>query len=143
MSQEVTYQSYWGFIDSVVNEIKEEVKSGDLDKDDVYDRVHETADGSQYCIYTHYAMKCLEFSQNEDEYFEQFGNLDAESFSDAMCKMAFYALRADIEQRLGNVDDLEVDSEDTGNAGCDACGMDDRMEGSKYCEDCAGEDPSV
>lgn len=26
--------------------------------------------------------------------------------------------------------------EDTGNAGCDGCGTNDRAEGSKYCEGC-------
>jgi hypothetical protein len=40
-----------------------------------------------------------------------------------------------LDQFLENADD-ESDPEDTGNAGCDECGMFDRVAGSRLCKGC-------
>lgn len=82
---------------AIAREIVEECEG---DEDTINDRLHETVDGHQWIIYTYYNAQVLTHSRNKDAYFENFGKLEVESYSDAMAKMAYAALEADVRAEL-------------------------------------------
>ena len=56
--------NYLSYVDSLAQDLKEEFQAGDID--DMYDRVHEDVDGSQWIIYYGKNMTVLEQSGNPD-----------------------------------------------------------------------------
>lgn len=68
--------------------------------------LHETIDGSEYIIYNCYHLPIIQFSDNEDYYIDNFGSESLEhslkegGLSGLHCAIAFYALYADVSERM-------------------------------------------
>jgi len=74
----------------------------DCDSEDKYaDRVHEDVDS--HLVYMSAAFEVLDKSRNCDAYFEDFGNLDASSYSEAITKMAYAAMSRDLFEVIEEV----------------------------------------
>jgi hypothetical protein len=74
------------------------------DDTDLYDRVHQMVDGSEWVIYYHRARKVLEYSPNETAGPDELGWKDfsagAESFGDLHVRGAYYAMSADVMEKV-------------------------------------------
>lgn len=71
-------------------------KEAEGDHDRALDLVHEAVDGHEWIIYTHHNAEVLQHSDNHEAYFDDCGQLEADSYSDAMIKMAFAAMHRDV-----------------------------------------------
>ena len=81
---------------------QELVKECEGDEKRISDSLHNAIDGHQWIIYTYYNCQVLTHSRNDNAYFKNFGPLTADSFSDAVAKMAFAALEADVQAELSD-----------------------------------------
>ena len=95
----MTKREYYHEIFDIVNELVSECEG---DEDRIQDMIHETVDGHQWIIYTHYNIEVLQHSNNHDAYFDNFGPLAADGFSDAMAKMAFAAMYQDCQEEVSD-----------------------------------------
>lgn len=93
----ITLQEYANECRAIADNIVEECAG---DEEQINDRLHETIDSHQWIIYTYYNLQVLTHSRNDGAYFDEFGALQADGFSDAMAKMAFAALEADVHEEL-------------------------------------------
>lgn len=104
--------SYWDDVRSYAEEIASEAVQQDAaERDDwMYDRLHETADGSQWVIYTYRAYLVAGLlSEHRDAYEDEIGGRPGGADVDAdVTTLAFWALRADIQ---GNVSILMAESD--------------------------------
>lgn len=99
-------------VQSIAAEIAAEVKSGDLARDDVYDRLHETIDGNQWVIYTYRAkLVCAFLSDNEDAAADEGMEIDHSEGID-WSAMAFFAMLADVNAALPDFDEEDDESEE-------------------------------
>ena len=105
------YYSRWyvGVVASLVERIKEDSEAGD----DLPDKIHEAVAGSQYIIYTSYHALILRQSKNDDAYMRAFGNEGLTEHSEYMQAAAFFALREDVTEELGDwqPEETEVEGE--------------------------------
>lgn len=68
--------------------------------------VELACDGNYWTIYTHAAIKLLQYSRNEDAFFEAGADLTGiTSFQDLMTTLAFYALCADVRAEMERGED--------------------------------------
>jgi len=106
------YYSRWyaGVVASLVEWIKEDSKAGD----DLPDKIHEAVDGSAYIIYTSYHALILRQSKNDDAYMRSFGNEGLTEHSEYMQAAAFFALREDVTEELGDWEPEETEVEGEG-----------------------------
>lgn len=72
------------------------VTEAEGDSDRAQELIHEAVDSHQWIIYTYFNGIVLEHSSNRGAYFENYGALGANSYSDAMIKMAFAAMHQDV-----------------------------------------------
>ncbi len=94
----LTEQSYYEEIRNIADNLAQET-GGDTDV--ASERVHETVDGHQWIIYTHYNAQVLHCSRNEGAYFDAYGPLEGcESYSDVTVKLAFAAMCQDVHEEL-------------------------------------------
>jgi len=101
----ITQKQYWKEVDDLAKQIAEEARAeGDRDR-----VLHETIDGHEWIIYTWAYPWVLMHSRNEDALFEQLGPQEAESYSDIMRSMAFWALREDVANELAGIEEPEED----------------------------------
>ena len=75
------------YYDEIASLAADIVKEAEGDRETAFDRAHETVDGHQWIIYTRYNAQVLDHSSNESAHFDNFGPLEADSYSDAMAKM--------------------------------------------------------
>lgn len=96
-------RDYWQDVRDVVEDLREEIKRGNLEPDaEAIDTwIHETIDGHQRVIYTHYARETLLFVDNPDAYEEEMGEKPQ-----TVEQAAYFAFRKDVVDQIGNVDDL-------------------------------------
>lgn len=94
---------YWGDVKSYAQEIVRENR--DSDEEDS-DHAHESADGSQWVIYTHRNLDVLRFTEN-DNAFDEYGGLDDRAkqggLSGVLSFVAYAALNADIQDELRTI----------------------------------------
>ncbi len=96
----LTEQSYYEEIRNIADNLAQET-GGDADV--ASERVHETVDGHQWIIYTHYNAQVLQCSSNEGAYFDSYGPLEGcESYSDVVVKLAFAAMCQDVYEELSD-----------------------------------------
>lgn len=79
------------------------------------DYVHESVDGSHYVIYTHANLTVLRESDNDSAAFDDMGKdafASCESFAAVTQVLAYWAMRADIEQKLQELRDAAEETED-------------------------------
>lgn len=97
---------------SIAADIAAEVKSGDLARDDVYDRLHETVDGDQWVIYTYRAkLVCAFLSDHEDAAADEGVEIDHSQGID-WSAMAFFSMLADVNEALPDFDEEDETDED-------------------------------
>jgi hypothetical protein len=98
--------AYW----DTVNAIAEEAHA--LPEDERADFVAESVDGNHYVIYTYANAECLVASENEDAAFEEMGSNavgGCDSYSAVMTRLAYFAMLADVNDRLGRMGDDDTD----------------------------------
>lgn len=76
---------------------KDAMKDAEEYGTEVYDNVHESVDGHEYVIYTNQNLEVLTHSNHRDAYFEDNDTIAAAEFGDLMMRLAFYAMRQDVE----------------------------------------------
>ncbi|HEY7195493.1 MAG TPA: hypothetical protein VH439_17250 [Gemmatimonadales bacterium] len=110
---DVLRRDYYGDVTSYAEEIKRAIADDEItDRDDLLTRIHETADGSQWVIYTYRNMRVLLVSDNSDAYAEEYG-------SEGMIKdgainwaaLAYAALERDIIDALDTAE-VNVNGDD-------------------------------
>lgn len=95
---------------------EEIVKDAEGDREEAIEGVWENADGSAWVIYTYRAIQVLLITKNEDHWFDAgYGEL-GDSFSEAITRLAFAAVNADlgeaVEEALDEYEEAEEDEED-------------------------------
>lgn len=114
MSDKITYQEYWAEVKAIA---REAVSNCERNPDNAHDAAHEAVDGHQWVIYTVYNPQVLTHSASEDALFDQMGETTFTSYSDAMSKMAYFALLTDVEAEMAslfNEDGPDADQDDAG-----------------------------
>lgn len=105
---------YFAYVRSIAEELDTEARSklrAGEDADDVHEtiggRLHEACDGSGWIIYTGDAIRALLYSDNDDAHEDELGEPGA-----SWNVLAFYALQADIQDRMTDVYELAEQLED-------------------------------
>lgn len=107
----ITSSEYYTECESIAREAVQEANG---DRDTAYDHLHQDVDGHRWIIYTYYHTQILTHSQHDNAYFEDFGPLEAESFSDATLKMAYAAMLRDCTDYLETaLDEYEPPEEES------------------------------
>lgn len=100
-NKETSAFEYRKAVRAIAEEIRESIMSGELEADDVNDRLHEEIDGSWWAIYTHAAIAVLTHSSNDGAYIEEYG---IEGVADGgmlnWSLLAFAAMEADVREEL-------------------------------------------
>lgn len=103
------------YYDEIASLAADIVKEAEGDRETAFDRAHETVDGHQWIIYTRYNAQVLDHSSNESAHFDNFGPLEADSYSDAMAKMAYAAMLQDLQEAIETaLEEYEPDSDSEG-----------------------------
>jgi len=95
------YARYWADVRGYANDALEAVRE-DPDRD-IGDILHETCDGSQWVIYYHRAAMVCVFTNRDEAGFEILGKEllnECESAGQTYCRIAYWALRADIQNAI-------------------------------------------
>lgn len=99
-------REYFESVQSIVDDIVNDVKSGDLDPDEYYDRLREQIDGNFWVIYTYQAKLVVAFiSENDTAAFDQGMELD-HSAGINWSDLAFFAMYQDVCDRMPDLDEL-------------------------------------
>lgn len=96
MISDYTYTEYWDSVRSVVQDIMEEHADGDSARDAVW----EAVDGSCWVTYYARAFAALQHSENESA-IDDAGDGSPGDFWNYIARAAFYAMAADVADRLG------------------------------------------
>lgn len=111
MSSTDTEKEYWDTVKMIAEECHREGCEPD-----------EMIDGNYWVIYTHAAHKVWIYSPNDDAVFDDGeGLVGCDSMAEALCRMAFYAMRADVAARIAELEDEDEDEdiEETETPTCD------------------------
>ena len=93
----VSSSEYWKEVESVAQQAVE-------DGDDTGEVVFELLDGHNFLIYTGKAFAVLWWSENEEALFDELGEETFDTWSGAIESMAYYAMRADVFDRMSRMD---------------------------------------
>ena len=103
MSSNDTEKEYWDTVESIAEECHKEG----------HDPM-EQVDGNYWVIYTHAAHKVWLYSPNDDAVFDDgHGLAGCDSMAEVLCRMAFYAMLADVQARIAEMEDAEPEDDDT------------------------------
>ena len=91
---------------------KDAVRDADGDRNTAVEDIDSTVDSHSWIIYTGRNLDVLQHSRNCDAYFEEHGSLEADGYSDAMAKMAYAAMRADVMAELEHFLEARVSDDD-------------------------------
>lgn len=94
-----TLKDYWDTVQAIAEEA---VEQGYQCRDDF---VWESVDGSYWVIYYHAARLTLQYSDNEDALFEEFGTQEVDDIDTLRARMAFMAMRADVNDCMALLPD--------------------------------------
>ena len=104
---QIEYREYWSQVQGIARDCWDEAgeewpDEGDLARreDAAHDLTWQYVDGHQWIIYYAYNNHVLHHSNNDNAYFVEYGALEADSASDALMRMAFAALLADVREAL-------------------------------------------
>ncbi len=98
--------AYWQTVESIAKEAKEAEGRGE----EAMDFIHESVDGSHYVIYTHANLVVLQEGDNESAAFDEMGDealSGCKSYGDVMARLAYWAMRADVEAAFSNLPDAD------------------------------------
>lgn len=99
---------YWDDVRAIVEDLKAEIAKGRVDDaDKAYEWIDQTVEGHARCIYNHLAIETLLFASRAEEEAEDACALEgkADAYELYRC-LAFYGLRADVLDTVGNVSAL-------------------------------------
>ena len=119
LGRKLLYRAHYGNVRAIAEDILGAIRTGEIDSTDGLDeRTHEEADAA--CTYTSANVRTVYASENWDAGPEELGSDLFEGVEDCATlfgRLAYFALRADIRERLeslaGDVDGLDLDDEDT------------------------------
>ena len=106
MSEE---SDYWAFVRRVSDDVLEEAGSVDY-----YDTLHEYVDQCEYVIYYGKMLRALVYSDNEAAIDDC---SDGPGFWEFIQRAAYYAVLADVEERIQLIKEDTDDSEDQDSDG--------------------------
>lgn len=89
---------YWQDVRGFAEDIRDRVASGELDRDDTSDAVHEACDGATRIIYTWWARVTLCCASNPDAYQDEMGEP-----APTVESQAYMAFRQDVEEHLSTL----------------------------------------
>tara|TARA_R100000306_G_C4275896_1_gene92522 strand:+ start:83 stop:427 length:345 start_codon:yes stop_codon:yes gene_type:complete len=90
------YRAYYRSVNSIVDDIEEDVREVRLDPDDCTDRVSEYVGGSEWVIYTWRAMEVLRISDHDEAYMD-YGTPDLEN-GIPWSLLAYAAMEQDVHE---------------------------------------------
>lgn len=103
----ITAKQYWFEIKTICDDAIEayheehEEKAKPAYPDEwVLDRLHETIDGHQWVIYTHYNPQVLTHSENQDAAWDTFEPVQKDSYGELMAFLAYCSMEADVLSRI-------------------------------------------
>lgn len=102
-------REYWAEVMAIAALLSdEEALEADYGEDyDTYDVAHEIVDGHQFIIYYANAAKVMQYSKNQDAYWDQFGQTpDADSWWGLLPPLAYAAMLQDIWDQVGGSDEF-------------------------------------
>tara|TARA_R100000951_G_scaffold113772_1_gene116518 strand:+ start:1999 stop:2814 length:816 start_codon:yes stop_codon:yes gene_type:complete len=108
----LTRYDYSKHVEDTAYNIVANYRSGEFTSD-IGDLLCEIVDSDPWVIYTHKAMKVIEFSDNDCAYFDQMGAVEVSDWSTLFSSAAYFALQQDIMDALHSTEDFDVDDEDT------------------------------
>lgn len=108
---------YWDSVASIARDAFDHEKEGG----DASDHIHESVDGSQHIIYTGRNLTVLQESRHADAGFDEMGDdclSGCTSFSEVTARLAYWAMRADVDEALQELRDNaeEVAEEESADA---------------------------
>jgi len=121
---DLAHQAYKAHVNDLAEGIMEDIVSGEIeDRDDLSTRLHETADGDGWVIYTRKAMMVVMCSDNGGHGMEE-GVIGASCFNGSIpwSQLAYCALEADITDALlsdGKEHGIDINAEDLYEEGAD------------------------
>jgi len=137
----IAEREYRDTVQGIIDDVKGEVANGTItDRDSALEYIEQTIDGHHDVIYTYAAQNVCRISRNDGAYFDDFGSEGAvEDGGIAWSKLAYCAMRADVLEQIGDLDEWfrcsecsgEVTAKDLKLAGTDELPV---------CEDCRAED---
>jgi len=147
LGRRLLYRTHYGNVRAIAEDMLGAVLRGEIDSTDGLDeRAHEEADAA--CTYTSANVRTIYASENWDAGPEELGSDLFEGVEDCATlfgRLAFFALRADIRERLalivgdveGTAAGIDLDDEDTypANRTADEDAEEDCAEGLCECED--------
>lgn len=113
---------YHAQIAEIVADLRDCIKSGEvMDTDGAQDWLHETLDGHQWVIYTHYNFDVLRYSSNHDAAADEYGGEELIKDGDMnWALLAYCAMEADVREEIGDFGDLFLCAAEIGGI---VCGM--------------------
>lgn len=110
--------SYWKSVRSTAKSIDDDIRSGDLDPEELVERLDEAADASHWVTYTHANLATMVFSPNwlqidvaADDGIVEF-SADQGNLSRLTARAAFFAFRQDVADAMESADDEDDDDWD-------------------------------
>ena len=114
----ITASQYWKEVeataDRVIDRARDESDRARKESEDydlmevINDLLHEEVDGHEWIIYTAYNLDVIQYSENPDEYINNFGNdvagdeLKARGLQGLHTAIAFWAFYADVYDEISN-----------------------------------------
>tara|TARA_R100001086_G_scaffold31123_1_gene14153 strand:+ start:142 stop:486 length:345 start_codon:yes stop_codon:yes gene_type:complete len=89
-------RDYYRSVNSIVDDIEEDMQEGQSDPDDYTDRVSEHVDSSEWVIYTWRAMEVLRISDHGEAYMD-YGTVDLEG-GIPWSLLAYAAMEQDVHE---------------------------------------------
>ena len=104
--------AYYSDVRDYAREIKQAIEDDEItDREQLYERIHETCDGTQWVIYTYKAQVVCLASDNDGAYLEEYG---AEGLVDDGClnwsRLAYAAMERDLFEQL-DAEGVDVNGE--------------------------------
>jgi hypothetical protein len=102
----VLRRDYYGDVRSYAEELKKAIIDDEItDREQLLERIHETADGSQWVIYTFRNFRVLMLSDNSDAYAEEYGSEGiVKDGTINWAVLAYAALERDLFDALDTID---------------------------------------
>jgi hypothetical protein len=109
----ITYREYWTEVDRLAEELSstpEELEES-YGSDDAYEILNQMIDSHEFIIYTAKALKVMEYTDNDDAYFEEMGGPpQVDSFSSLLPPLAYFAMQADVLNRMSRANPTQAHS---------------------------------
>ncbi len=112
-AKRVCMADYFSDVRNVAEEFIQKWRDGEFsDRDEAIQWIDESVDGSSRVMYTHEAIECIRFSDNDSAGPDEMGaEIAVKDGSINWSGMAYFAFRADIMDRIGAEDDIGVNDE--------------------------------